>query len=197
MNVLTGAVVITAQNSFNRVRKIFIWILKKAGPLLLRLPLASIRFLAQVGNFLLDSKNRKAVMVLLITAGVLIVCRTLVNRANRRRIARESNKLFSKFHSRFTSRLNLADADDEELLKAAWDLEQYFKARHMTVDPRANSKAFTNGLKMLENRSEQQKVAREERLTEIESTLSGHSHEVDLRRLTSATKALSSRPSIY
>jgi hypothetical protein len=100
-----------------------------------------------VSSFLLDGKNHKIVMVLLITAGVLVVCRTLVNRANRRRLAVESNKLFSKFHSRFTSRLNLADADDEELLKAAWDLEQYFKARNMTTDSRANLKAFTMGLK--------------------------------------------------
>jgi len=36
-----------------------------------------------------------------------------------------------------------------------------------------------------------------DRLTEIESTVSGHSHEVDIRRLTKATKALSNRPSLY
>ena len=92
-------------------------------------------------------------MFILVTAAVLVVCRTLVSRANRRRLVRESNKLFSKFHSRFSQRLNLADADDEELLKAAWDLEQYLKARHITVDSRTNAKAFTMGLKSLENRS--------------------------------------------
>ena len=123
MDVLTGGVVITTHNSYNRLRGTFIWMLTKAGALLLRLPLASIRFLARVGNYLLDGKNRRVVIVVLVTAAVLVVCRTLVNKANRRRLARESNKLFSKFHSRFTSRLNLADADDEDLLKASWDLE--------------------------------------------------------------------------
>lgn len=62
-------------------------------------------------------------MVVLTTAAVIIASRTLVNQANRKRIGRESSKLFSRFHSRFSSRLNLVDADDDELLKAAWDLE--------------------------------------------------------------------------
>ena len=34
-------------------------------------------------------------------------------------------------------------------------------------------------------------------MTEIDSTVSGNSHEVDIRRLSRATKALSSRPSLY
>ena len=51
----------------------------------------------------------------------------------------------------------------------------------------------------MDNCSEEQKqLSREDRLTEIEqSTLSGHSHDADLRRLTMATKALSTRPSLY
>lgn len=52
------------------------------------------------------------------------------------------------------------------------------------------------GLSKLDYRSEH-KPLRDDRLTEIESTVSGQSHEVDLRRLTTATKALSNRPSLY
>ena len=69
--------------------------------------------------------------MILTTAAVVIASRQLVNKANRNRIKRESGKLFSRFHSRFTSSLNLMDADDEELLKAKWDLEQLLKTRQV------------------------------------------------------------------
>ena len=74
-------------------------------------------------------------MVILATAGVVIASRSLVNSANRKRLARESGKLFNRFQCRLSSRLNLQDADDEELLRAAWDLEQYLKARHVVKAP--------------------------------------------------------------
>lgn len=139
MDVVTEGAVITVKNSFNRLKDAFIWFLRTAGGLLLRIPLASLSFLARVGNYLLDGKNRKIAIVILVTAGAIIVCRTLVSRANQRRHRRESKNLFPRFHSRFTSHLNLADADDEELLKAAWDIEQYIKSKNIMVDSKTQS----------------------------------------------------------
>lgn len=74
-------------------------------------------------------------MLILATAGLVIASRTLVNQANRKRLAKESGKLFTRFHSRLSNRFNFQEADDEELLKAAWDLEQYLKARHVVQAP--------------------------------------------------------------
>ena len=91
----------------NRLGNILIWILKSAGKLLLKLPLASIKLLARIGGFLLDKKNRKVMMVILATASVVIASRSLVNSANRKRLARESGKIFTRFQSRLSSRLNL------------------------------------------------------------------------------------------
>lgn len=112
-------------------------------------------------------------------------------------MVKESKNLFPRFHNRFASRLNLADADDEELVRAAWDLEQYMRAKNIPIDSKTQAQAFSRGLKMLENRSENQRMFRDDRLTEFGSTHSGHSLEVDVRRLSKATKALSSRPSVY
>ena len=129
MEVVTDGLVITAANTFTKFKNILVYLVIKAGSLLLKLPLASIRFLARLGGYLLDGKNRKLVIILLTTAAVIIVSRTLINGANRRRLQRESKKLFSNFHSRFKSGINLMDADDEELQRAAWDLEQFIKLR--------------------------------------------------------------------
>jgi len=135
MDVVASGFIITAQNTIGRLRYIFVRIITSAGHLLLKLPLASIRFLARIGSFLLDGKNRKVAAIILTTAGLMIASRHLVSQANRKRLTRESSKLFSRFHSRFASRLNLVDADDEELLKAAHELEHYLKARHGTSNP--------------------------------------------------------------
>ena len=86
MDVLLGGMRITAMNTLRRLRRIFISIIKNAGALLLKLPLASIRLLARIGNFLLDQKNRKLSIFILSTASVLIISRTLVNQANRKRL---------------------------------------------------------------------------------------------------------------
>ena len=79
MDVIGGGLAMTAKNTLNRLRDIFMWILKKAGNLVLKLPIAMIRILATLGNYLLDKKNRKVMMVVLATAGVVIASRTLVN----------------------------------------------------------------------------------------------------------------------
>ena len=76
---MLGGMRITVLNTIRRLRRIFISILKNAGSLLLKLPLASIRLLARIGNFLLDQKNRKLSIFILSTASVLIISRTLVN----------------------------------------------------------------------------------------------------------------------
>ena len=76
---MLGGMRITVLNTIRRLRRIFILILKNAGSLLLKLPLASIRLLARIGNFLLDQKNRKLLIFILSTASVLIISRTLVN----------------------------------------------------------------------------------------------------------------------
>ena len=131
MNIVIGGITITVRNTLHRIRAIFVWVVTRAGKLLLKLPLASIDFLIKVGQFILDGKNKRVVALLLTTAALMIASRTLVSQANRKRLQRESSKIFSRFHSKFTSRLNLADADDDELLKAAWDLEQYLKARQI------------------------------------------------------------------
>ena len=86
MNVVASGIKITAQNSLKRLQELFIRMIKRAGALLLKLPLASIKFLSRIGNFLLDSRNKKVVVVLLTTAALLIASRTLVNRANRVRL---------------------------------------------------------------------------------------------------------------
>ena len=83
---MLGGMRITALNVLKRLRRIFISIIKNAGALLLKLPLASIRLLARLGNFLLDQKNRKLSIFILSTAAVLIISRTLVNQANRKRL---------------------------------------------------------------------------------------------------------------
>ena len=83
---MLGGMRITALNVLKRLRRIFISIIKNAGVLLLKLPLASIRLLARLGNFLLDQKNRKLSIFILSTAAVLIISRTLVNQANRKRL---------------------------------------------------------------------------------------------------------------
>ena len=123
MDLVKDGILITAVNTCRRLKNILIYLITRAGSLLLRLPLASIRLLARMGGYLLDGKNRKNVIILLTTAAVIIVSRTLINGANRRRLQRESKKLFSSFHNRFKSGINLLDADDEELQRAAWDLE--------------------------------------------------------------------------
>ena len=83
---MLGGMGITALNTLRRLRRIFISIIKNAGALLLKLPLASIRLLARIGNLLLDQKNRKLSIFILSTASVLIISRTLVNQANRKRL---------------------------------------------------------------------------------------------------------------
>ena len=83
---MLGGMGLTALNMLKRLRRIFISIIKNAGALLLKLPLASIRLLARLGNFLLDQKNRKLSIFILSTAAVLIISRTLVNQANRKRL---------------------------------------------------------------------------------------------------------------
>ena len=83
---MLGGMRITALNVLKRLRRIFISIIKNAGALLLKLPLASIKLLARLGNFLLDQKNRKLSIFILSTAAVLIISRTLVNQANRKRL---------------------------------------------------------------------------------------------------------------
>ena len=130
MDVVASGILITTQNTLRRLSIIFVRIITKAGHLLLKLPLASIRFLATIGSYLLNGKNKKVAAIILTTAALMIASRGLVSQANRKRLHRESSKLFSRFHSRFASKLNLVDADDEELLKAARELEQYLKARH-------------------------------------------------------------------
>lgn len=82
MDVVTEGAVLTVQNSLNRLKQAFVWFVRTAGGLLLKIPLASLQFLARLGNYLLDGKNRKIVVVILVTAGAIIVCRTLVSRAN-------------------------------------------------------------------------------------------------------------------
>ena len=79
MDVLTGGVKITSVNTLKRLRRIFLWIIKKAGSLLLKLPIGSIRLLAKIGNFLLDPKNLKLSIFILLTASVLIISRKLVD----------------------------------------------------------------------------------------------------------------------
>ena len=102
---------------------------------MLKLPLASVKLLAKIGGYVLDKKNRKIMILILATTSLVIASRTLVNQANRKRLAKESGKLFSRFHSRLSNRFNLQEADDDELLRAAWDLEQYLKARHIVQAP--------------------------------------------------------------
>ena len=123
MDVIGGGLRITAANTLKKLRAILVYIIQKSGSLLLKLPLASIRFLARIGNYLLDKKNAKVLLVILTTATVVVTSRALVNQANRKRLKRESSKLFSRFHKRYASSLNLVDADDDELVKAAIDLE--------------------------------------------------------------------------
>ena len=130
MDLVATGVLITAQNTLRRLGIIFVHIITKSGHLLLKLPLASIRFLAKIGTFLLDGKNKKVVVIILTTAALMIASRGLVSHANRKRLSREGSKLFSRFHSRFVTKLNLGDADDDELMKTAWELKQYLKARH-------------------------------------------------------------------
>ena len=90
---------------------------------------------------------------------------------------RESSKLFSRFHTRFASRLNLVDADDEELLKAAKELEQYLAARH-------GRPLTLQKLEALPDKSTGQLSQKGlERTMEVESTVSCGSREVDIRRL--------------
>ena len=181
MDVVTSGVLITAKNTLRRLRQIFVNIIMRAGHLLLKLPLASIRFLSFIGSYLLDGKNKKVVAIILTTAALMIASRTLVSQANRKRMHRESSKLFSRFHTRFASRLNLIDADDEELLKAAHELEQYLKARH-------GRPLTLQKLEQLPEKSTGQQLRASslkgtDRMMEIESTVSGGSREVDVRRL--------------
>ena len=98
------------------MRTIVVWVLTKGAALLLKLPMASLRFLATVGGYLLEGRNRKILVILVTTAAVVTASRQLVNQANRKRIQRESQKLFSRFHTRFATKLNLSDADDDELM---------------------------------------------------------------------------------
>ena len=79
MDVLKGGVVITARNTVFRLRGIFVWFITKAGTLLLKLPLACLRFLARLGNYILDYRNRKVMIVVLTLASVIIASRGLVN----------------------------------------------------------------------------------------------------------------------
>ena len=170
-------------------------IIRKAGTLLLKLPLASINFLARIGNFLLDGKNKKVVAIILTTAALLISSRFLVSRANRVRLQREGKTLFTKFHNRFASKLNLNDADDEDLRKAAWELEHYLKARHGSKF--RNIPVSGNSGQAWSNDFEGGLQKTNDRLIEAESTVSGNSREVDIRRLAHATSVLSNRPSVY
>ena len=197
MNVVAQGAVITVKNSYSRIKRALLWILKHAGTLLLKIPLQSLSFLSRIGNYLLDGKNRKIAIIILVTVGAIIFCRTLITKANRRRLMKETKSLFPRFNSRFTSRLNLTDADDEELLKTAWDLEQFIKAKNITLDPHSKSQAFARGLKIIDNRSENPRMVRDDKFTEFGSTHSGHSLEFDVKRLSMATKALSNRPSVY
>ena len=73
-------------------------------------------------------------MLILATAAVIIASRTLVNQANRKRLQRESSKLFSRINRRFSSSFNLTDVDDEELMRTACDLERYLKARNLNCN---------------------------------------------------------------
>ena len=79
MEVLGGGLKITIQNTLKRLGSILIWLIKSGGKLLLKLPLASVKLLARIGGYVLDRKNRKIMMLILATAGLVIASRTLVN----------------------------------------------------------------------------------------------------------------------
>ena len=79
MDVIGGGLRITAANTLKKLRAILVYIIQKSGSLLLKLPLASIRFLARIGNYLLDKKNAKVLLVILTTATVVVTSRALVN----------------------------------------------------------------------------------------------------------------------
>ena len=78
-NVLTVGLTITAKNTYHKLKTIVVWIITKGAALLLKLPIASLRFIARVGTVLLDGRNRKVLVILLTTALVVIASRTLVN----------------------------------------------------------------------------------------------------------------------
>ena len=86
MEVISNGVTITVRNMLARLKDVFVWIITTSGSLLLKLPLASLRFLARIGSFLLNGKNRKVVIFVLTTAAAVIASRALVNSANRKRL---------------------------------------------------------------------------------------------------------------
>ena len=79
MDVVASGLLITAQNTLIRLRNLFVSIIKKAGHLLLKLPLASVRLLSHIGSYLLDGRNKKVVAIILTTAALMIASRTLVS----------------------------------------------------------------------------------------------------------------------
>ena len=79
MDIVVGGISITIQNTLKRVRAIFLWVVTRAGNLLLKLPLASLDFLMRIGAFVLDGKNKRVVALVLTTAALMVASRTLVS----------------------------------------------------------------------------------------------------------------------
>lgn len=176
---------IASANTLGRIRAAILWLVTKAHNLLLRLSLANIRLLAKIAAFVFDRRNRKLIMSLIATAGVVIAGRKLIDRADRRRLRVEGKRLFTKYGSQFNAMLTLDEEAEAELDNAA---------RFVERNPRRHRQLMS--LRQMEPAGERA-FANTDRLTEIESTISGHSHEFDFKRLAHASKALSSRPSLY
>ena len=73
--MLVTGLAIAAQSTLQRMRTIVVWVLTKGAALLLKLPMASLRFLANLGGYLLEGRNRKILVILVTTAAVVTASR--------------------------------------------------------------------------------------------------------------------------
>ena len=172
---------------------------------------------------LLNPKNRQTAVAVLVSALVFTTSRFLVDRANRRRLQKQSKRLFQRFQSKFTgSSPKLFDADnsddaaeDDEFFfgrqkMETWELDQYLmrnqgkrRERHGKKRQIVNLANFNKhrgkvnlNMRMDGLRSEEMNYVGADRLIEVESTNTDQSG-TNLKRLAMATKALSGRPSVY